>query len=387
MIELRGVTWDHVRGWGGLRAAAETYTQMRPDVRVTWETRSLQAFADQPVEALTGHDLIVLDHPSIGAAVARGALVPLDRIRDGAELDDLAMWSVGRSFESYTWEGHQFALPVDAAAEVAALRSDLFERAGLDLPRTWDDVLRVSEALRARGMRIALPASPVDAICAFLGTCAAFGGTPLRNEGVVERAVGRETLGMLRTIVEASHPDSLAWNPPRLLTHMSEHDDVAYCPLAFGYVNFARAGFAANILRFAPGPTATGRAKPSGTLGGAGIAVSSGSDNVEEASAHAAFVCSGEVQRGVYLDGGGQPGHRAAWTDPDVDAGANGFFSETLPALDAAYLRPRYDGFLTFQGVAGDLVHSWLRDGGDADAILDEMDEAYRASRLSGVER
>ena len=27
MVELRGVTWDHVRGYGGLRAAADAYRE------------------------------------------------------------------------------------------------------------------------------------------------------------------------------------------------------------------------------------------------------------------------------------------------------------------------------------------------------------------------
>src|SRR4029450_8527321 len=38
---------------------------------------------------------------------------------------------------------------------------------------------------------------------------------------------------------------------------------------------------------------------------------------------------------------------------------------DTLGALDVALLRPRHDGFLGFQATAGDLVHGWLRDGGD----------------------
>jgi multiple sugar transport system substrate-binding protein len=387
MIELRGITWDHVRGWGGLRAAAEAYRVSHPDVRVTWETRSLQGFADQPVEALARYDLIVLDHPSVGAAVARGALVPMDDHLDRAFLDELARSSVGRSFESYTWEGHQWALPVDAAAQVAAYRPDLLERAGVDVPRTWDDVVRLSDVLRTLGLWVGMPAIPVDAVCAFLGTCAALGDSPLDDEDVVERAVGREALATIRAVIEAAHPDSLAWNPPGLFASMGQHDDVAYCPLAFGYVNFARDHFAANPLRFALSPTAVGQATASGTLGGSGIAVSSGSGSVDEASAHAAFVCSAEVQRGVYVEGGGQPGHRSAWTDPEVDAAANGFFSQTLPALDAAYLRPRFDGFLAFQEAAGDLVHGFLRDGGDADGVLDQLDEEYRTSLMTGAER
>jgi multiple sugar transport system substrate-binding protein len=221
-----------------------------------------------------------------------------------------------------------------------------------------------------------MPAIPVDAICAFLGVSeAAFGA-----DVAVDRGTGREALAILSEVVAVAHPMSLTSNPPAVFDHMAGSDDVAYCPLAFGYVNYAHEGDHAHPLRFAPSP------RPSGTLGGAGLAVSATSSHIDEACAFAASACSEEVQRGAYVDGGGQPGHRAAWTDPDIDAEANAFFSSTLPALDAAYLRPRYDGFLAFQETAGDLVHTYLRDGGDADATLDRIDDAYRASRAAEVE-
>ena len=377
MIELHGITWDHVRGWGGLRAAADAYAQARPDVRVSWEARSLQAFADEPVEELARYDLIVLDHPSIGAAVSRGALVPLDERLDPAFLAEQRRSSVGRSFESYAWDGHQWALAVDAAAQVAAYRPDLLDRAGLDVPRSWTDVVRAADVLRQQRSSIAMPAIPVDAICAFLSICAA----PFEGERVVDRDPGRDALAILRDVIEVAHPMSLEANPPTVLASMTERDDIAYCPLAFGYVTYARAGEVSHPLRFTAGPDR------SGSLGGAGIAVSSGSAHIEEACAIAAFVTAPDVQRGAYVAGGGQPGHRAAWTDPQVDAGVDGFFSATLPALDAAYLRPRHDGFLAFQDAAGDLVHAHLRDGGDPDTVLDAIDQADRSTRMSEAGR
>jgi multiple sugar transport system substrate-binding protein len=376
MIELRGITWNHVRGWGGLRAASDAYAAARGDVRVSWEARSLQSFAEQPVEELARYDLIVLDHPSVGEAVARGAIVALDEHLDRDLMDDQRSASVGRSFESYDWDGHQWALAVDAAAQVAAYRPDLLERAGLDVPRAWEDVPRAAAVLAERRSTIALPAIPVDAVCAFLAMCAA----PFDDVNVVERGAGRRALTILSDVIEVAHPLSLEVNPPTLLASMAERDDVAYCPLAFGYVTYARDGPAAHALGFTSPPAMTG------TLGGAGIAVSSGSAHVEEACAFVAFVTSANVQAGIYAAGGGQPGHRAAWTDPAVDGAANGFFSATLPALDAAYLRPRHDGYLSFQDTAGVLIHRYLRDGGDPDRVLDAIDRAARATRMSEVE-
>jgi multiple sugar transport system substrate-binding protein len=390
VIELRGITWDHVRGWGGLRAAADAFAAERPDVRVTWEARSLQRFADQPADELASYDLIVLDHPAIGDAVERRAILPLDDLLDAEFVADQLRNGVGLSAESYRWHGKTYALATDAAAQVAAYRPDLLERAGVEVPRTWPDVLAVVERLGRIGAAIAMPAIPVDAICAFLATCVAFGDEPFRGDRVVAPEVGRRALETLSAAIQVAHPESLRWNPPGTFEHMTTLDDVAYCPLAFGYVTYATVTPSATgspkdpsgrrALRFTGGPAgADGR--PRGTLGGAGLAISSRTRHAHEAAAFARFVASAEVQRGVYVDGGGQPGHRAAWTDDDANARTGGFFADTLEAMDAAYVRPRGPGFVAFQDAAGDAVHAWLRDGGDAGTVLSLLETADRERR------
>jgi multiple sugar transport system substrate-binding protein len=384
---LRGITWDHVRGLGGLQATAAAYAAVRPEVRVEWTTRSLQAFADQPIDELARRfDLICLDHPAVGEAVARGCLVPLDEHLDAATLTVQAKGSVGRSAESYVWEGHRWALATDAAAQVAAYRPDLLRRAGVAVPRTWPEALAAAGALRRAGLWAAMAAIPVDAVCAFLAVCAALGETPFFTGQVVTRRTGRSALALLAAFLERCHPGSLAWNPPRLLEHMASAGDVAWCPLAFGYVNYARPGFRDHPVLAAP-PPAGGDGVPRGTLGGAGLAVSASSTAVAEAVAYAAYVAGPEIQRTVYVQGGGQPGHRSAWTDEAVNAAANGFFRDTLGTLDAALLRPRHDGFLGFQAAAGDLVHGFLRAGGDPDRVLAGLEAAWQASHHQPAER
>ncbi len=390
MIELRGTTWDHPRGLGGVAAVAEAYGRAHPDVRVSWEVRSLQAFADHPVERLAErYDLIVLDHPSVGEAATAGCLVPLDAHLDAGDLDEQRRSSVGPSAESYVWDEHVWALAIDAAAQIATYRTDLLERSDAAVPRTWDEVERLAERARRVGSWVAFPAIPVDAILAFLAICVAVGQEPcVGPEAVVGRDVGREAFGMMRRVVTASHPESTTWNPPTMLERMSTTDEVVYCPLAFGYLNYARDGFRPHVVHGAPGPA--GRdGSPRGTLGGAGLAVSSLRPNVEHAVAFAASVAAPEMQRTAYVEGGGQPGHRTAWLDPAVNASCNSFLADTLPGLDAAYLRPRHAGFLAFQDAGGDLVHAWLRDGAraDADDVLDALDERWRASRPVGAMR
>ena len=59
------------------------------------------------------------------------------------------------------------------------------------------------------------------------------------------------------------------------------------------------------------------------------------------------------------------------------------YFQDTLPTLDGAYMRPRYDGYLHFQDEAGPVVHRCLRGELETAEALRQMQELYRHSRKS----
>src|ERR687898_87466 len=110
-VELRGISWDHPRGHDCMVATAEAYAAVKPDVRIVWETRSLQDFADFPVQKLAEtYDLLVIDHPFVGFAAADGCLLPLDEHIDAGVIADQATHSVGPSHQSYLYSGHQWPL-------------------------------------------------------------------------------------------------------------------------------------------------------------------------------------------------------------------------------------------------------------------------------------
>ena len=52
MIRLRGSTWNHTRGYAPLVATAKSYQLTHPEVEIHWDKRSLQDFADFPIETL-----------------------------------------------------------------------------------------------------------------------------------------------------------------------------------------------------------------------------------------------------------------------------------------------------------------------------------------------
>ena len=78
MTSLRGITWDHPRGYQGLYAATNAYHELRPDVRIEWEKHSLHHFESHPIADLAEkYDFIILDHPFMGDAYAQQCLVDL----------------------------------------------------------------------------------------------------------------------------------------------------------------------------------------------------------------------------------------------------------------------------------------------------------------------
>ena len=387
-VELKGISWDHPRGHDCMVATARAYADVEPDVRVEWRTRSLQDFADFPIQKLAEtYDLLVIDHPFVGVAAADGCLLPLDEHLPPGVLADQAANSVGPSHRSYEYGGHQWALATDAAGHVAAYRPDLLAEIG-GLPRGWEEVLAVAEARRGKERaRVAIPLIPVDAMMSFCSICAAAGDPPFATpDRVVERTTGQHALGVLRRLAEGAHPESLRRNPPRTLDLMATTDEIAYVPLLFGYSNYGRPGFRPKLVRFAGVPTIDGGDSHGGILGGAGLAISSHTANPDAAAAYAAFVASADIQRGVYFAGGGQPGHRAAWLDAAVNAASADFFRDTLASLDRAYLRPRYLGYMEVQDRGGELIHGWLKEGGAEDSLLDRLDDLYRQSAPEGKE-
>ncbi len=72
-----------------------------------------------------------------------------------------------RSYESYWFDGHLWASPIDAAAPVSSWRPDLMERSGIALPKTFEEVLKLAR----RGL-VAVPATPVDSLMHFMICCA-----------------------------------------------------------------------------------------------------------------------------------------------------------------------------------------------------------------------
>ena len=372
MIRLRGMTWKHDRGLAPMQATAAAFHRSHPDVEIEWEARSLSDFGEAAADRLAQrYDLVVLDHPYIGALAKSASFLPLDGFLPADLLEEMENDSAGPSYKSYRMEERQWALAIDAAAQVAGYRADLLEREGVKLPVTWADVFALA---RVRPGFVSLPLWPLDSLMCFFTLCANRGDPYLHgNRAGAARDTGKYALDTLRRLRDCSVPKAMMENPIAVWERMSSSDETAYCPLAFGYSNYARDGYRSRRLAFGAIPSAG--CGPSGaTLGGAGLAVSAGCAHRDAALAYAAWVAGRDCQRTLYVESGGQPGRRSAWEDEGANSLTAGYFRATLPVIERAWVRPRFAGFAYLQNRAADAIARFLRGHLSAGDALDELD-------------
>ncbi|MGC2766560.1 MAG: hypothetical protein WB607_13735, partial [Candidatus Acidiferrum sp.] len=128
----------------------------------------MREFGEAPIEQyVERYDLLIVDHPFVGFAAAHGVLVDLAACLSEAEKTIFAGDSVGPSWQSYWYRGGLWALPIDAATQVASCRSDLLLKYLAVVPQTFEEVLELGRKARAAGNFIIVPACPTDAISLF----------------------------------------------------------------------------------------------------------------------------------------------------------------------------------------------------------------------------
>ena len=390
---LRGITWDHPRGYAALAelerldAAADTRYGAVP-APLTWERQPLSGFESRPVTDLARrYDVLVIDHPGLGAA--RFALRPLDDLFSPRELAGWAAAAVGGSFGSYRYADRQWALPLDAAAQVCAVRPDLM--GGRQPPATWHEV-----ATLASEVPLALVLGGPHALLTVLAVCAAQGAPPVAEAGdgspaggFADDAAARDAvltaLELLAGACARIDMDLAAGGPIGVLEAMTAGDAAACCPLVYGYVTYSRPGRRPHRLAVGGAPAWTPGGRPGSVLGGTGVAVSRrvADGDIPAARAHLRRLLAGPVQAGLVPQAGGQAALRTAWESGSVNAACGNFYRLTRATLDQAWVRPRFPGWIGFQDHGSAIVREGLRGRAAPREILSRLRAAFHAGCLA----
>ena len=373
---LKGMSWDHPRGFDPMVATAEEFTKNNPDYEIVWEKRSLQAFADRPIEQMAfDYDLMIIDHPHVGEASRKGLLIELDNYDQYKKnLEILTKQSVGVSHKSYEFNNHQFALAVDAATPVSAYRSDLIDK----IPNTYEEVIILAE-----NKKVMWPIKPVDSVSSF-NTIAANIGKPINenDQEFISKNDGIFILEMMKRLADLNPRECLTMNPIETLEYMSSNNDIVYCPLLYGYSNYARKNFRNSLINFSNIPSFNqDKNNCSGSqIGGTGLAISKTTKHLDVALEYTFWVASAECQKNLYYHSGGQPGNLEAWNDKSINADCNNFFKDTLETLENAWLRPRYDGYMYYQDVAGTIINQYLLNDISSEKVIEELKIQFEKS-------
>ena len=369
MPVLKGIAWDHPRGFDPMLATAKEFSNKFSEVDIVWDKRPLQAFADRPIENMAfEYDLMVIDHPHVGEASRKNLLSELDsfsKFKD--KINTLSKNSVGLSHQSYNFNNHQYALAIDAAAPVAAYKVGALD----ELPFTFEQVLKLAEK-----SLVMWPIKPVDAISCFNTIAANIGHAINSTEHkFIDRRIGITILKMMKKLSSLVPKDCLEMNPINVLDYLSSNNDRVYCPLLYGYSNYSRKNFRDNLIEFTNIPSfdENNNNCTGAQIGGTGLAISKETKNIEIALDYVFWVASEECQKTLYYYSGGQPGHIKAWKDKNINNDCNNFFINTLKTLENAWLRPRFDGYMYFQDVAGTIIHDYLKNDKQADITIDKL--------------
>lgn len=363
-----GLTWDHPRGYRALEAASV-------DGPVAWSRQPLEGFESHPIADLAArHDLLVLDHPHIGEAIAEDCLQPIEDWFSPTEIETWASATIGRALESYRWEGRHYALPLDVAMQVAARDPDAVPEA----PDNWDDVIRLSET-----QPVALSLAGPHAVLTFFSLCLSLGEEPA-GENLVGDAVGREALKRIMHLAERAPKGTDDLNPISLLEAIAARLGIAFVPLVFGYVNYTAPASGHSPVAFSNAPRESGGRRRGSVLGGTGIGITRRARWDARLIDHLRWLMSEAAQSGFIPGHDGQPSARKAWLSDEVNAAWGDFYVATAETAEQAWVRPRFNGYIAFQTAASEALRQAIEAQTAAADTLARLRTLWR-SALAGA--
>ncbi|MGZ0152957.1 hypothetical protein ACXJJ3_38270 [Kribbella sp. WER1] len=320
-------------------------------IDLVWDVHPLSGFESTPIgELAETYDVIVLDHPHLGDAMEH--LQPVDELLDGE--------FAGPSVASYQLAGHLWALPLDAATQVAATRTDLAGRP----PQLWREVVELSH--RAP---VALSVAGPHALLTFLSISVALGEEPT----FAPTETARRALDLMTDLTTRAPRHTRTLDPIALLDTMASDDSIAHCPLVYGYVNYASAG-----VTFTDAPTERPGSRPGSTIGGTGLAITRRCRPTPELLDHLRWLLSATAQETFVPAHSGQPARLSAWTSDAVNAAAADFYRGTLRTITAAWVRPRRPGYIEFQTAASEVVREIVDGAVTTTAGLDQIEILWK---------
>ena len=363
-------------------------------MRIEWEQLDFdELFYDSRRQFASGSvnfDLLMIDHPWVGELAVNGWLVDMSELLTSEQKRDLEEDADRSSLEAYRYDTRLWSLPVDSACQILAFRPDLVGAAVDQLPGDWDSFLALGKSVHEPPHRCAYTnqfGGP-NHFLTLLGIAAALGDDPYTEPSRgMDRDAGARGLDILRRVWELSIESQV--ESPEMLAHrtfplMMSEDRAAMCPGVFAYITHYGGG-GERQLGIADMPVMPETGKRTSLLGGMGLAIASASPHRDAAWEYAWFAMSREVQAGVFIENGGQPGRVSALTTGFADDECAGFGPVLAAALNGCYIRPTAPGWHRAERAGGDVVSRFLAGEIAEQQTLADLDRVISAILESGT--
>jgi multiple sugar transport system substrate-binding protein len=325
---------------------------------------------------LSAYDVVTINLPWLSEFASRGALMPLMDFNDPSLInpDDFQpmVWETG------SWRGAQFGVPIYVTIEILAARRDWLDEAGVQPPRTFDEVISTArrfhdpEHERYGVVWNAAPGMPLaHSFMFFLGACGhgVFGRRPDVNKLLVkiDSPAGREVLDYMHRLVEVSPPDVLTMEWKRgLELFMQRRGALCYVwTMRAGRFEYDLQSSVKRKVKYLPHAAGPGGVNLS-PMGGFLLAVPTNlpKERARRAFAAIASMASPESMRVHARNGFPIVPRFSVMGDPEVLAG-----SPLIPFVDglaklnllSTHQRPNVPQYTGIEGILGAVLHSALR--------------------------
>lgn len=382
-VTLVGATWQHQRGYRPLYATAAAYSQVRPGVRIAWESFEWDELLEvQRKELLANsgkYDLLMIDHPWLGEYVSKDWLIPVHDVFDAPTVREIQDDTPTKVLESYLFNGRLWALPFDASTQVFYYRRDVLENIGQQVPQDFDALQEIAQLIHNPPSMygIGLPLRSFHAFDVFLSVFTAFGGQLFDEEGrwLYSSEPGEQALLTLSSMLKFSHPRSLAWGPWQSGNAIENGGTICFAPINYGYISFRSDCRQSSQVGVTMVPKVRETQKRSSVLGGVGLAVAKATAHPKECADYCKFSMDRSVIEKFIATSCWQPGRKSILTNNRWDEFSGGFFGTLMHSIEFSYLRPRFDGWQTVEVECGEVISRFLRGEISSRQVLKAMDE------------
>lgn len=334
MTILKGLTWNNHWHTDTIAALSNLFEVNNPDSRIEWCYRSLDAYHSELFSANVNHyDIVLFKNLHMASIISTGILMPLEDIIHESTMNNLKKNAVGNSFKAYAQGGHQYGLPFTVTSLVGAYRADLMENLGMDVPKTWMDVLRFCKALPNK-MRVMMSLKPWNLYDAFRCYIGGFHRGHAEAFIIGETEVS-EALAFFEELIHYIDPSGFHMSMLELYSRMSSVDDIVYTPMIIGNANYSKDGYRKNLIDFCDIP-AHHEQVTNGIFYSSGLGITIESKHKDMAADFLRMITSKEVQDHMIVDFDGHPLYKERWFNKENNQKTNRYFINTYESVNHA---------------------------------------------------